>query len=919
MLCVSSTTVAQRKNAACGAPPVVAPDSRPNYFSEQQEQWLGDATAEMVEADFRMVRDPAQNAYLQAIVDRLAATLPDTHIHFRVQLIDSPEVNGFSLAGGRIYVTRKLAAQARSDDELASVLGHEMGHIASHQFAFETTRDLKRLMGVTSVGDRADVFAKVQKLEDARMRSHTSSGGDDDDKQEEADHIGVYVIAAAGYRPQANAEFWDRMFFTKGKSGGTFSDFFGFSKPTERRLGKIQRLIATLPPGCGGQEAIRAEGFAAWHERVLENRATETAHINGAREVTLTPPLRMDLDRVRFSPDGSKILAQDESTVFVLDRNPLKVDFKIDAPEALAAQFSPDSKRVVFTTQGLHTEEWSIEQRRMMDVHEPLAKNTCVQAKLSPDGRTVVCMSYDSESGMMDLALLDSESGSVAWEKKNFFEPNLFFRLMMYWTDESEATGELVPSSFSADGNYLLIGPADRKIALDLRTRTQAKIGGPLVSKVTGAYTFLGNDRVAGVNGSSPKDSGIFSFPDGKELRKLNLPFSELDSVSAADGSSYVITNGFKDYLRSVADLDKGSVVIGSSTYGLDVWNQMVVAENGDGTIGLRKFEPGRLTTLANVQPPQSQLAPLRSAEISPDGRYLAASTRRRGGVWDLTTGKEMMLVAGFKAGWSGNDDLMMEFPKKGKDDAKLVDFSVAKKQADTASYALKGMHLQFGMLYEWKDAGKQAKELVVHRMTDGSELWTRTFNEGVPSYTASYGWKDLLFSFPLDSSYAKSQIKADPKLRNEAAAVKKKDDGRLVEVVDKATGKTIESVVVEVSEGYTGASGLNRVGELLYASTGDHRTLVYSLTNGQQLRQMFGTIVALDVATARVCLTNREDEAAVYDSTGKELAHLQVGSPLRFTNFVDAGSRLMLLGADQVVRMVPIATTGAMSVASSK
>ena len=59
----------------------------------------------------------------------------------------------------------------------------------------------------------------------------------------------------------------------------------------------------------------------------------------------------------------------------------------------------------------------------------------------------------------------------------------------MYWTDESEATGELVPSSFSADGNYLLIGPADRKIALDLRTRTQAKIGGPLVSKVTGAYT----------------------------------------------------------------------------------------------------------------------------------------------------------------------------------------------------------------------------------------------------------------------------------------------------------------------------------------------------------------------------------------------------------------------------------------------
>src|SRR5581483_8566420 len=154
------------------------------------------------------------------------------------------------------------AAEAKTDDELASVLGHEMGHIASHQFAFETTRDLKKLIGVTSVGDRADIFAKLQQLDEAQLRAHTTSGGDDDDKQEEADHIGVYVIAAAGYRPQASSEFWDRMFFTKGKSGGTLSNFFGFSRPNERRLGKIQKLIATLPPGCGGQQAVQSAGFA---------------------------------------------------------------------------------------------------------------------------------------------------------------------------------------------------------------------------------------------------------------------------------------------------------------------------------------------------------------------------------------------------------------------------------------------------------------------------------------------------------------------------------------------------------------------------------------------------------------------------------------------------------------------------------
>ncbi|HSU18586.1 MAG TPA: M48 family metalloprotease [Acidobacteriaceae bacterium] len=919
MLCVSCSAFAQQRNAACGTPPIVPPDSRPNYFSEQQEEWLGDATAEMVEAEFRLVRDPAQNAYLQAIVDRLAATLPDTHINFRVQIIDSSEVNGFSLAGGRIYLTRKLAAEAKSDDELASVLGHEMGHIASHQFAFETTRDMKRLLGVTSVVDRADVFAKVQKLQDARIRSHSSSGGDDDDKQEEADRIGVYVVAAAGYRPQANAEFWDRMFFTKGKKGGAFSDFLGFSKPTERRLGKIQKLIAGLPPGCGGERTVRAEGFEAWHGRVMANRAVEAAHIDGAREVKLTPPLRMDMDRLRFSPDGSKILAQDESTVFVLDRDPLKVDFKIDAPNALGAEFSPDSKRVVFTTHGLHTEEWSIAEQKMLQVHEPLTKDTCVQTKLSPDGRTLVCLSLNSETYWMELSLLDSESGNVLWDKKNLFEPSIFFSVMMYLTHESEAAGELVPSSFSADGNYLLIGPGDKKVAFDLRTRTQVKIGGPLVGRATGVYAFLGSDRVAGVNAGNPKDSGIYSFPEGKLLKKVSMPFSVLSSVSATDGSPYVIGDGFKDFDLSLADLDKSVIVLGSATYAVDLWNGIIADENKDGSIGVSKLEPGKLTVLGNVRALQSQLAPLRSVEISPDGRYLAASTRSRGAVWDLTTGRQVILGLGFRAGWNGASDVFMEFPKHGKIDAQVLDLSLATKKAAQVSYPLKEMHIQFGMLYEWKDAGKQAKQLVVHRMTDGSELWTRTFSDGVPAYTASYGWKDLLFSYRLNSSYAKSQIKAEPKLASEAVAVKKRDDGRLVEVVDKATGKTIESAVVEMSEAYTGAGGLNRVGEQLYATTGDHRTQVYSLSNGQELRQMFGTVIATDETTARVCLTNRQDEAAVYDPAGQELMHLQIGSPLRFTSFVNSGSSLLLLGADQVIRIVPVRTGPPMAVASAK
>jgi hypothetical protein len=278
-----------------------------------------------------------------------------------------------------------------------------------------------------------------------------------------------------------------------------------------------------------------------------------------------------------------------------------------------------------------------------------------------------------------------------------------------------------------------------------------------------------------------------------------------------------------------------------------------------------------------------------------------------------------MMLLRGFHAAWNG-DDLLMEFPKKDKQDATLVDASMQTMKATKTTYAIGDMHVAYGMLMEWKDAGKRGKDLVVHRMMDGSEMWTRTFNEGQPYYTASYGWKDFLFSFRLDTSYAKSRIKTDAGLAAEAKAIKKKEEGRLIEVVDAATGKTVANVVVALSYAYAGTNGLNRAGDLLYASTEDHRTQVFSLQNGQQLRQIFGTIVAEDVATGRVCLTNREDEAMVYDAGGNELMHVRLGRPLRFAGFVNGGEKMVLLPADQVVQVVNVAATQpAMSVASAR
>jgi hypothetical protein len=908
----SSVGGAQGVPAACGVPPISAATAQANIFNDQQEEWLGEAMADVIEREYKPARDEAQSAYLQAIVDRLAKQLPPTQIRFRVLVVDSSEVNGFSLAGGHIYITRKLAALARNDDELATVLGHEMGHIASHQFAFETTRDMKRLLGITSVGDRSDIYVKFQKLMDAAFTDkHPSRGGDSDSGQDEADKVGVYVSAAAGYRPAAYGEFWDRVFFTQGKTGSRVTDFFGITKPDQKRLRGILKLIAALPAGCGAATPVVSASFKAWHDSVVANQvAAIVAHMASVSEVKLTPPIRMDLDRVRFSPDGKTILAQDRASVFAIAREPYGIRFRFDAENAMPAQFSPDSQKIVFGTPGLHSEEWSVTEKKMLTAHEPLARHECLQSQMSPDGRTVVCMSLDDELWEMRLSLLDSSSGDTLWEKKDFFKPTFYFALLTTYSHDEESTAEWLQSSFSADGNFLLIGPADAKIAFDLRTRTPIKIGGDLKNKVTGAYAFIGNNLVVGVNNMNPKDSGIFSFPEGKMTQKVNLPVNSMQAVSGDDGTPFVLVDQMKEPGTGLADVRSEKFILKSQGRALDSWNGYLATEEGDGSVMLAKLKEGAVTDKRRVALPLSPLGSLRASAISPSGKYIALSTPNHGGVWNLVTGRREFLIPGFTGvSWKTDDSLYVEFPKIGTNERKISELSVSKRSANNFTYTVDDKtHLNYRLLTEWKDMGKRGWQFALHNPADNSVLWGKTFTDGSPRYTRSFGSGDLLFTSQLKLGSVKARVKASPALAAEAAGVKIRDNGRLLEVVDATTGKTSAEMVLELPPNYDGTDGLNSAGDLLYMTASDNRTVVYSLATGKQLRQIFGTVIAIDPESQKVCTVNRRDEAVVYDAAGRELAHFHIGTPLRFANFQAKGAQLMLLTADQTVRIVDVA-----------
>src|SRR5215831_11712614 len=404
---------------ACPQPPALDRANGKNIFSDEQEVDLGDAMADDLAREFSLIDDPPLTAHLSELGARLAEHLPPHQLRFRFFLIDLPEVNAFSLSGGRIYVARKMVALARSDDELAGVLAHERGHIVTHQQAIRMTRLLKQLLGVTQVGNRDDIYDKLHRLleNERRKPSYISAEGEQD--QYIADQVALFAMARAGFAPQSYVELWDRFNATHGNAGSWFTDLVAHTRPEQKRLRELVKWASLMPAECAQITPSLPAKFEQWKAQVIAaSSATHPESLPGLLlRQKLALPLRPDLKNLLFSPDGKYLLAQDEGGIHILSRDPFQVLFFIEAPNADKAQFSPDSKSIVFKSPTLRVETWDIASQNRTAVHEILLRAGCLQSALSPDGAYLACL--DKE---FTLKLVEVASGKELASKKDFLQ-----------------------------------------------------------------------------------------------------------------------------------------------------------------------------------------------------------------------------------------------------------------------------------------------------------------------------------------------------------------------------------------------------------------------------------------------------------------------------------------------------------------
>lgn len=151
-----------------------------------------------------------QAAYVERVGRRIAVQsgLSNSERDFTVTLLNSPVNNAFAIPGGYVYVTRQLLALMNDEAELASVLGHEIGHVAArHSTKRNTTSTLGSILaagvgaltGSSELGQIAGYGAQLYTLRFSRTQEY------------QADDLGIRYLKTAGYDPLAAADMLSKL------------------------------------------------------------------------------------------------------------------------------------------------------------------------------------------------------------------------------------------------------------------------------------------------------------------------------------------------------------------------------------------------------------------------------------------------------------------------------------------------------------------------------------------------------------------------------------------------------------------------------------------------------------------------------------------------------------------------------------
>lgn len=191
------------------------------FVSTPTEIQMGNSIDQQLSASEKMSQDGQLVRRIERIGQRLAQVSDRQDYAYNFKVIEKDEINAFTVPGGRIYIYTGLIKRIKSDDAIAAVLAHEIGHCSARHAIkkFQAALGFQLVSGLVLGQIEEEQAQKVAALGSGAIMTIASSAYGRQDEYE-ADRLGLKYMVAAGYDPRAMVQMFEVLEQEEGRSGG---------------------------------------------------------------------------------------------------------------------------------------------------------------------------------------------------------------------------------------------------------------------------------------------------------------------------------------------------------------------------------------------------------------------------------------------------------------------------------------------------------------------------------------------------------------------------------------------------------------------------------------------------------------------------------------------------------------------------
>jgi len=219
--------------------------------SQDREVAMGEKDAAKIESEVPVVHDTAVDRFVTELGRSMASRTRRADLDWHFTVVNSPEVNAFALPGGFVYVNRGAIEQAERLDELAGIMGHEIGHVVRRHGVEQMQKTRRGEVGLVLLCTLTRACSTIGGRVAVDVGANALSAHYSQRDEAQADSEGVLNTVRAGIDPEGLPSFFQKLLETQKEQPDKVEAFFSTHPTDQARISATRQQIARLDPAPG--------------------------------------------------------------------------------------------------------------------------------------------------------------------------------------------------------------------------------------------------------------------------------------------------------------------------------------------------------------------------------------------------------------------------------------------------------------------------------------------------------------------------------------------------------------------------------------------------------------------------------------------------------------------------------------------